>query len=61
MTEFVALRDKLYAYKTLEKKEEKNCKEIKKSVIKKPANFRRLQEVSRRWQERIQESGALPD
>ena len=61
MTEFVALRAKLYAYKTLEKKEEKKCKGIKKCVVKKTLTFRRLQEVSRRWQERIQKSDALPE
>ena len=35
MTEFVALRAKFYAYKTLKKKEEKKCKGIKKCVVKK--------------------------
>ena len=39
MTEFVALRAKLYAYKTLEKKEEKKCKGIKKCVVKKTLTF----------------------
>ena len=61
MTEFVALRAKLYAYKTLEKKEEKKCKGIKKCVVKKTLTFDRLQEVSRRRQERIQESDALSE
>ena len=39
MTEFVALRAKLYAYKTLDKKEEKKCKGIKKCVVKKTLTF----------------------
>ena len=58
MTEFVALRAKLCAYKTLDKKEEKKCKGIKKCVVKK-TNFRRLQEVSRRWEERIPKSAVV--
>ena len=41
MTEFVALRAKAYThtYKTLEKKEEKKCKGIKKCVVKKTLTF----------------------
>ena len=39
MKEFVALRPKLYAYKMLEKKEQKNCKGIKKCVVKKMLTF----------------------
>ena len=39
MTEFVALGAKLYAYKTLEKKEEKKCKGIKKCVVRKTLTF----------------------
>ena len=35
MTELVALRAKLYAYNTLEKKEEKKCKGIMKCVVRK--------------------------
>ena len=35
MTEFVALRPKLYSYKTLDGSEDKKCKEIKKRVVKK--------------------------
>ena len=63
MTEFVALRAKLYAYKTLEKKRKRrSAKEGNQKVCgKKDANFRRLQEVSRRREERIQESDALPE
>ncbi|KAK3726360.1 hypothetical protein QZH41_006067 [Actinostola sp. cb2023] len=38
ITEFVGLRSKLYAYKT-EEKEEKKCKGIKKSVVKKDLDF----------------------
>ena len=34
MTESVTLRAKLYAYRTLMKKEEKKCKEIRKCVVK---------------------------
>ena len=39
MTDFVGLRAKLYAYKTLEKKEEKKCKGIKRGVVKKMLTF----------------------
>ncbi|KAK3723354.1 hypothetical protein QZH41_002827 [Actinostola sp. cb2023] len=38
ITEFVGLRSKLYAYK-IEDKEEKKCKGIKKSVVKKDLEF----------------------
>ena len=37
--EFVGLREKLYSYKMFEGKEEKKCKGIKKSVIKKNISF----------------------
>ena len=57
MTEFVALRAKLYAYKTLKKKEDKKCKGIKKCVVKKTLTF----EVFRRRQKRIQKSVASPE
>ena len=33
--EFVGLRAKLYSYKLLERKEDKNCKGVKNSVVKK--------------------------
>ena len=39
MIEFVALRAKLYAYKTLEKQEDKKCKGIKKCVVEKTLTF----------------------
>ena len=39
MTEFVHFRAKMYAYKTLDKKEEKKCKGIKKCVVKKTLTF----------------------
>ena len=39
MTEFVALRAKMYAYKMLYKKEEKKCKGIKKCMLKKTLTF----------------------
>ena len=39
MTEFVALRPKLYFYRKLDGKEEKKCKGIKKSVVKKTLTF----------------------
>ena len=39
MTEFVALRAKLYAYKMLEKKEEKKCKGIQKVCGEKTLTF----------------------
>ena len=39
MTEFVALRPKLYAYRKLDAKEEKKCKGIKKRVVKKNLRF----------------------
>ena len=39
MTEFVALRPKLYAYKKLDDEEEKRCKGIKKCVVKKTLDF----------------------
>ena len=40
MTEFVALRPKLYSYKKLDGVEDKKCKGIKKSVVKKPYHLR---------------------
>ena len=39
MTEFVALRPKLCAYRKLDGKEHKKCKEIKKCVVKKKLDF----------------------
>ena len=39
MNEFVALRPKLYAYRNLNDKEDKICKEIKKFVVKKTLDF----------------------
>ena len=39
MTEFVALRPKLYAYRKLNGSEDKKCKGIKKCVVKKNVNF----------------------
>ena len=39
MTEFVALRPKLYGYKKLDDKEDKRCKGIKKCVVKKTLCF----------------------
>ena len=40
MTEFVALRSKLYSYKKLDGLEDKKCKGIKKCVIKKLSHLR---------------------
>ena len=39
MTEFVALRPKLYSYKKLDGSEDKKCKGIKKCVVKKNLTF----------------------
>ena len=39
MTEFVALRPKLYSYKKLDRTEDKKCKGIKKCVVKKTLTF----------------------
>ena len=39
MTEFVALRSKLYSYKKLDGLEDKKCKGIKKCVVKKTLTF----------------------
>ena len=39
MTEFVALRPKLYSYKKLDGSEDKRCKGIKKCVVKKTLTF----------------------
>ena len=39
MTDFVALRPKLYAYRKLDGKEDKRCKGIKKCVVKKTLDF----------------------
>ena len=39
MTEFIALRPKMYAYKKLDEKVEKRCKGIKKCVVKKRISF----------------------
>ena len=39
MTEFVALRPKLYSYRKLDGVEDKECKGIKKCVVKKTLTF----------------------
>ena len=39
MTEFVALRPKLYSYRKLDGSEDKKCKGIKKCIVKKPLTF----------------------
>ena len=39
MTEFVALRPKLHSYKKLDGSEDKECKRIKKCVVKKTLTF----------------------
>ena len=39
MTEFVALRPKLYSYKVLDGSEDKKCKGIKKCFVKKTLTF----------------------
>ena len=39
MTEFIALRPKLYSYKKLDEEEDKKCKGIKKCVVKKTLTF----------------------
>ena len=39
MTEFVALRPKLCSYKVLDGSEDKNCKGIKKCIVKKTLTF----------------------
>ena len=39
MTEFIALRPKLYSYKKLDREEDKKCKGIKKCVVKKTLTF----------------------
>ena len=39
MTEFVALRSKLYSYKKLDGSEDKKCKGIKKCIVKKTLTF----------------------
>ena len=39
MTEFVALRPKLYSYRKLDGSEDKKCKGIKKCVVKKTLSF----------------------
>ena len=39
MTEFVALRPKLYSYKKLDGAEDKRCKGIKKCVVKRTLTF----------------------
>ena len=40
MTEFIALRPKLYSYKKLDGEEDKKCKGIKKCVVKKTLTFK---------------------
>ena len=61
MTEFVALRAKLYAYKTLDKKEEKKCKGIKKCVVKKTLTFDDYKKCLDDGKKCIQKSDALPE
>ena len=39
MTEFMALRLKLYSYKVLDGSEDKKCKGIKKCIVKKTVTF----------------------
>ena len=39
MTEFIALRPKLYSYRKLDGSEDKKCKGIKKCVVKKTLTF----------------------
>ena len=39
MTEFVAIRSKMYAYRKIDGKEDKKCKGIKKCVVKKTLGF----------------------
>ena len=39
MTEFVALRPKLYSYKVLDGSEDKKCKGIRKCIVKKTLTF----------------------
>ena len=39
MTEFVALRPKLYTYKTLSESGDKRCKGVKKCIKKKTLDF----------------------
>ena len=39
MTEFVALRPKLYSYRELDGSEDKKCKGIKKCIVKKTLTF----------------------
>ena len=39
MTEFIALRPKLYAYRKLDGAEDKKCKGIKKCIVKKTLDF----------------------
>ncbi len=45
ITEFVGLRSKLYAYKTLNNKESKKCKGVKKSVVKKELTFEKYNNI----------------
>lgn len=45
ITEFVGLRSKLYAYKTLNDKESKKCKGVKKSVVKKELTFEKYNKI----------------
>jgi hypothetical protein len=44
ITEFVGLRSKLYAYKTLGK-ESKKCKGVKRSVVKKELTFKKYNDI----------------
>ena len=46
MTEFIALRTKLYSYKGLNGAESKKCKGIKKCVVKKHSHLRIISPAS---------------
>ena len=45
ITEFVGLRSKLYAYKTMNDKVSKKCKGVKKSVVKKELTFEKYNNI----------------
>ena len=45
MTEFVALRLKLYTYKTLGGSGDKNCKGVKKCIMKKTLDFKDYKQI----------------
>ena len=61
MTEFVALRAKALCVQDTREERREEVQGNQKVCGKKDANFRRLQEVSRRRKERIQESDVLPE